>query len=110
MRYPVDTDWVADLLIAATALERDLTLLTRNQRHFARNPRSEALLTRSSPDSGSREKYAGSRHPPSGGPIGPRQDPAGRSPLEGKGALAGPLRKLLERKTGFEPATLTLAR
>ena len=27
-----------DLLIAATALERDLTLLTRNQRHFARIP------------------------------------------------------------------------
>jgi tRNA(fMet)-specific endonuclease VapC len=27
-----------DLLIAATALEHDLTLVTRNQRHFARIP------------------------------------------------------------------------
>ncbi|MFN8592295.1 MAG: hypothetical protein U0031_12620 [Thermomicrobiales bacterium] len=28
-----------DLLIAATAIQHDLTLVTRNRRHFARAPR-----------------------------------------------------------------------
>jgi predicted nucleic acid-binding protein len=39
--YPVDTDWIIDCLygrIAATALHHDLTLLTRNRRHFSRIP------------------------------------------------------------------------
>jgi tRNA(fMet)-specific endonuclease VapC len=57
VRYPVDADWLIDaflvraelsrrgqlapdldLLIAATAMHYDLTLLTRNVRHFARIP------------------------------------------------------------------------
>ncbi len=43
MKHLVDTDWVVgqlignpDLLIAATALYHNLTLLTHNTRHFSR--------------------------------------------------------------------------
>lgn len=37
-----------DLLIAATALEHDLVLVTRNRRHFARVPRLRLLESRQS--------------------------------------------------------------
>ena len=46
MRYLVDTDWIIDgnlipdltLLLAATAIEHEVVLLTRNRRHFERIP------------------------------------------------------------------------
>ncbi len=46
MSFLVDTDWIIDgnlipdldLLIAATAFEHRLVLLTRNRRHFERTP------------------------------------------------------------------------
>lgn len=51
MSYLVDTDWIIDgnlipdldLLIASTALEHALVLLTRNRRHFQRIPQLRLL-------------------------------------------------------------------